>query len=162
MIVRLYLPWERISQDHTRAQIDSARANGCTVGGYVWGYRDSPPRETIIQAVALAESCGVDLPVLWIDVEDYEGTPPPGEDWLLEAGAEAMVWGERPGIYTGSTFWRKIGNPTSMSDWPLWYARYDERQVIDPVDFGGWTEPSGHQFTSTPIDQDVMLESVTR
>ncbi len=45
VIVRLYQPDEQPSQDITREQIASTRANGCTVGGYMWLYAAWEPRQ---------------------------------------------------------------------------------------------------------------------
>ena len=66
VVVRMYLPEESPPQEHSVAQVESARANGCSVGAYVWAYRSSDPRETVRDGLALARRCGLEPPVLWI------------------------------------------------------------------------------------------------
>jgi GH25 family lysozyme M1 (1,4-beta-N-acetylmuramidase) len=162
VVVKLYLPGEVISQDHTRSQVESARANGCTVGGYVFCYAAFDPRQTVRDALALARSCGLRLPVLWLDAETYEGTWP-DVAWLREAVDECRVQGVQPGIYTGRWFWEGyLGNPEDFGDLPLWTAEYQDGPDIEGLTlYGSWRRASGHQWTSTPVDQNVFREAVT-
>jgi hypothetical protein len=172
VIVKLYLPVESIPQEHTRAQIRSARAAGCSVGGYVWCYRDEDPRKTVRDAVALARSCGVELPVLWLDCETYTVNgevrdPGPDAPWLRAAVDECRALGVRPGIYTGGWWWREyMNNSRAFADLPLWTAEYDGNTNIDDVTlFGGWTRASGKQWaTKLPgggeLDRNVFVDDV--
>ena len=123
VVVRLYLPEENPLQDHTRAQIASARAAGCTVGGYVWCYQDLDPRKTVRDAVTLARSVHLMLPVLWLDCETYKnssGVTESGPDaaWLRAAIDECRQLGVKPGIYTpaggGASTWT---TPASSGTW---------------------------------------------
>ncbi len=163
VVVRMYLPEENPPQEHSIAQVESARANGCTVGAYVWAYRSSDPRETIRDAVALARRCNLDLPVLWIDCENYlDSDPGPDAAWLREAVDECRSAGVRPGIYTGGWWWRdRMGNTSEFADLPLWAAEYREpREPSSCTLFGGWTQAYGKQWTENPIDRSVFLSEV--
>jgi hypothetical protein len=163
VVVRMYLPEESPPPEHSIAQVESARANGCSVGAYVWAYRSSDPRKTVRDGLALARRCGLEPPVLWIDCENYlDQDPGPDVAWLREAADECRSAGVRPGIYTGGWWWRdKMGNTTEFADLPLWAAEYAEPR--DPASctlFGGWTRAFGKQWTENPIDRDVFLDEV--
>jgi hypothetical protein len=163
IVVRMYLPEERPPEEHSIAQVESARANGCSVGAYVWAYRSSDPRKTVRDGLALARRCGFVPPVLWIDCEDYlDEDPGPNAAWLREAVDECRREGVRPGIYTGGWWWRdKMGNTTEFADLPLWAAEYSGPQ--DPSSctlFGGWTRACGKQWTDNPVDRNVFLDEV--
>jgi hypothetical protein len=171
--VKLYLPEESISPDHARAQIASARAAGCTVGGYVWCYGTLDPRKTVRDAIALARSANLALPVLWLDCEKYtdsRGVTDPGPDavWLRAAIDESRKLGVRPGIYTGGWWWHEVmANTREFSDVPLWAAEYDGNpDLADFAPFGGWTRASGKQWaeklpSGAGLDQDVFLDEVS-
>lgn len=173
VVVKLYLPEESISQDHSRAQIASALAAGCTVGGYVWCYRDENPRKTVRDAIGLARSAGAELPVLWLDCETYKVNgeirdPGPDAAWLREAVAESRALGIRPGIYTGGWWWREfMDNSREFAELPLWAAEYDGNPDVDDVTmFGGWTRASGKQYaerlpSGDGLDQNVFRDDVS-
>jgi GH25 family lysozyme M1 (1,4-beta-N-acetylmuramidase) len=173
IVVRLYLPEENPSQDHTRAQIASARAAGCTVGGYVWCYQDMDPRKTVRDAIALARSVHLMLPVLWLDCETYKnssGVTERGPDapWIRAAADECRQLGVRPGIYTARWWWRDfMDDTTEFADLPLWAAEYDDNPDVDDVTlFGGWTRASGKQYaeklpSGAGLDQNVFRDEVT-
>jgi hypothetical protein len=170
VVVKLYLPEESVSQDHSRAQIASARAAGCTIGGYVWCYRDLDPRKTIRDAVTLARSSGLSLPILWLDCETYNVNgevrdPGPDAPWLHAAVAEARALGVKVGLYTAGWWWRGfMANTREFAELPLWLAEFDGKSDIEDVNlFGGWTHASGKQWSDKlpgggALDQDVFLE----
>jgi hypothetical protein len=163
VIVRMYLPEENPPQEHSIAQVESARENGCSVGAYVWAYRSSDARQTIRDGLALARRCGLEPPVLWIDCETYlDVDPGPDATWLREAVDECRRAGVQPGIYTGGWWWRdKLGNSTEFADLPLWAAEYCEPR--DPASctlFGGWTRAAGKQWTENPVDRSTFLAEV--
>jgi hypothetical protein len=172
VVVKLYLPVENVSGEHSRSQIASAKAAGCTVGGYVWCYGSEDPRQTVRDAIALARSAGADLPVLWLDCESYKvggevRDPGPDAAWLRAAIDESRKLGVKPGIYTGGWWWREFMNDSGeFSDLPLWAAEYDDSTDIEDVTlFGGWTHASGKQFaerlpSGVGLDQNVFLTDV--
>lgn len=168
VIVRLYLPGERISQDHSKAQIRSALENGCSVGGYFWCYSSFDPKESVRQAIVLAKGEGIDLRVLWHDCEPYYGAngaiidPGPDAEWLRESGQVCDELGIKKGIYTGRYYWRdRIGNGEDFSDWWLWAADYNRMPNLDSVPpFSGFTRTVGHQYTSSGVDRSVFLEEI--
>lgn len=167
VVVRLYLPWEKPAQEHTRAQVESARALGKSVGGYVWAYAAADPLETVTEGLRLARSCGLEVPVLWIDCETYteDGNVVdrgPDAAWLRAAVGECVGRGVRPGIYTGAWWWRAyMGDTTEFGEVPLWAAVYNWVADLASVKlFGGWREVVGHQYSANGIDLDVFRRDV--
>ncbi len=163
VVVRLYLPGERPSQQHSLDQIASARANGCTVGGYVWAYPDFDPRQTVQDGLALAERAGLRLPVLWIDVETYEGKPGPGVDWLRAAAEACQARGVQAGIYTAKWYVDAfLPEAVELANLPLWVAQYDGRPTLSDFEgLDGWAHAAGKQYRGEGIDLDVFREEYT-
>ena len=165
VVVKLYQEVEIAGgRAHARAQIESAQAHGCTIGGYVWLYRDVPIEQQIHDALSLAEEAGVTLPILWIDYEPYvSNNNLPRISQLLEAVGVAERAGVRAGVYTGPWVWNLIGNPvTELASRPLWTADYRPLPDLNGVRlYGGWEFASGHQWTSQPVDRNVFLPEVT-
>lgn len=163
MIVKLYLPWERIGKDYTRSQVASAKANGCKAGGYVWCYRSEDPRKTVMEAVALADECKLDSPVIWLDCETYEVggkvvDPGPDVAWLGAACDELRQRGRQPAIYTGAWYWNAyLPKCKAFADALLWVAQYDHIETLESVKlFGGWARATGKQYSADGIDLDVF------
>lgn len=150
VIVRMYQPGELPSQDHSHLQIESARQNGCRVGGYMWLYAAWDARQQIRDAVALARDCGLNLRYLWIDYEPYtDGTKPTG-DQLAQAVSECWEQGVNPGIYSGKWCWP---DDDTFFGIPLWAAQYDGIESVDNfIPFGGWTQCAAKQYQGSPID----------
>lgn len=172
VVVKLYQPTERIStanptgafaQDHSRAQIASALASGCTVGGYFWLYATQDPRQGIRAATALATAAGLDLAVLWTDIETYTDGTIPTAAQVDDAMDECAQLGLTPGVYTSPEMWRRAGNPRVEPHWRNWTALYNGRADLAVPEYGGWAAEQivGHQFTSTPIDRSVFSEEAT-
>jgi hypothetical protein len=162
--VRLYLPWEKPSPVHSLAQIDSALDNDCSVGGYVWAYPFASPQATAQEGVDLLRSAGVRIPVLWVDCETYSDEPGPDRDWLLALSVESDRLGLLAGIYSAAWYWeRYMENTRALSHLPLWVADYQGGPTLDDFKpFGGWTQAAGKQWSGSPVDRSVFLESVTR
>lgn len=164
VVVRMYLPGERPSPQHSIDQVSSARAEGCTVGAYLWAYQSFGPRESVRHALELARLCGMDPPpVLWIDCETFlDREPGPDADWLRTAVEECRVQGALPGIYTAGWWWRGyMANTREFADLPLWTAEYDGIANLGKVQlYGGWTRACGKQWAGTGLDRDVFLEEV--
>jgi hypothetical protein len=166
VVVKIYLPQESPPQEHTLEQMWSAQANGCTIGGYIWCYRDLDPRQAVRDALALLRGQSLSVPVLWLDIETYPADGSiPGPIWIEDAVEEAQALGQPAGIYTSREMWRRaMTHPDNdlFSHLPLWAAQYDGVPDLGAVDlFGGWTHASGKQYISTPIDLDVFDLAVT-
>ncbi len=166
VVVRLYIPGEYPKPSHSLAQIASARQNGTTVGGYIWGYRTFSPEHSIAAAVDLCRQANLLLPILWIDCETYGSPvtdPGPDAEWLRRAKASADLLGMKLGIYTG-VWWADSYFPggqdafQEFADWPLWLA-----------DYRAWSHPSavpkprgfhdplaGWQYSGTGVDRDLF------
>lgn len=165
VVVKLYLGLETPPQDHSRDQLTSARANGCTAGGYFWLYATEPAAD---QVKDIADSFDLSaIPVLWIDVERYPADQTiPGEVHIASALDECDRLGITAGIYTSQSEWGRIGSPSTFKDRPLWTAFYSTppEAALDTTPlYGGWTRDMcwGHQWTSTPIDRDVFRRAAS-
>lgn len=171
VVVRLYLPGERPPPEHSIAQIESARANQCSVGGYCWCYRSFDPANTVRQALLLAEIAGVALPILWLDCETYNPTghsvedPGPDAAWLRAAIAECRRLGMRPGIYS-AMWWVKeyLGELSQFGKLPTWIADYNNIPTLDgvePLPGSSRAMVYGHQFSADTIDLSVFRHEYT-
>ncbi len=174
VIVKLYMPWESVSFNHSAQQITSARANGCTVGGYVWAYRSADPLATIDQVIARCASVDLVLPLLWIDCETYtdkDGTildEGPNADWLAKAVEHAENNYDMPcGVYTG-LWWINDHFPGGQAEFanfarlPIWLSDYDNDPNINAVELPqGWTEAAAKQYTDKPIDMSSIRDQYT-
>lgn len=172
VVVRLYIPGERPPPEHSVAQIESARANGCTVGGYVWCYRSFDPVDTVRQGLLLAEIAGVKLPILWLDCETYNPTgnnvedPGPDAAWLKAAIAECRHLGVRAGVYTARWWVRlALGDDFSeFSDVPTWLAEYNHVATLEsvkPLPGSSRAMVWGHQFSADSVDLSVFRAEAT-
>jgi hypothetical protein len=169
VIVKGYLEIESPPQDVTRAQVASARANGCSVGMYVWCYRSASPYTTIDDIVALCASVELALPLLWLDCETYENTDPgPDADWLAKAVEYAETKYQMAcGIYTG-LWWIQGHFPGGEAEFanfarlPQWWSVYDNVADIDRFIRGaGVVELAAKQYTATPVDLSVIRDEYT-
>jgi hypothetical protein len=158
VVVRAYQDLEAPSVDHSVAQAQSARANGCSVGVYGWLYAGMSPWEQVRQMVATMERMGPCVGPLWLDIERYtDGSLPSVEEIgaALEACGEFGMVG---GIYTGAYIWQELGNP-QFPDVPLWFASYDSEPSFSQSDGFGAMAVWGKQYSSTapdgsPLDMD--------
>lgn len=164
VVVKLYQSFEIPPQEHSIDQIESARLEGATAGGYFWLYRVAPAdaRAQVRGALAVADEAGLALPVLWVDVEDYtDGTIPTARQVsdALDECAKHSVLG---GVYWNEGIWRRLGSP-DFGGVPLWAADWDEIPLLDTPAFGDMILV-GKQYTSTapdgsPLDRNVFLAS---
>jgi lysozyme len=61
----------------------------------------------------------------------------------------ATATGRQPLLYTFTSFWRNtLGNPTSLSNYPLWIAQYS---VATPPVIGGWPSYTIWQFGQAAV-----------
>ena len=160
VVVHLYCPWEGPSSAITVEQANSARNNGCTVGGYVFCYADVDPSETVDAAIRVARQAFItfdnDNP-LWLDCEEYGQDPGPTSSWLAHAVLRARSIGVPVGIYTRRQWWEEQAIGTSFSGLPLWAAQYSGAAGLDDVVlFGGWTEARAKQYATAPCDLSVF------
>jgi Glycosyl hydrolases family 25 len=162
IVVHLYIEWEGPPAQHSIDQINSARANGCTAGGYLFCYPGADPRQSVRDALDVANAAGLALPVLWLDVETYEHTLV-GTGWLTQAVDESGRHGQPCGIYTSQGMWEQMGNPTAFASLPLWNAAWNgTHDLVMPVPYGGWSSPSaGHQYGGDPLDRNVFAAEMT-
>lgn len=164
VVVHLYLgqPYESVDQDHTREQLSSAQANGCSCGGYYFGYPANNPRESVRRALSVADSAGGFWPpVLWLDVETSDWGMV-GESWIAAAMEETEKQGAVPGIYTAAGMWSQLGNPTTFAHVHLWNAWWNEQHNLVMQPYGGWQSPSaGHQWGVVDnLDRNVFAALV--
>jgi hypothetical protein len=177
VIVRVYLDHESPPLSHSAAQIASARAMGCTVGGYIWAYQSVDPAVTIDRTIRACAQIGLVLPVCWIDCETYasrsgvildEG---PDAKWLRAALARAHEYEMPCGIYTAS-WWVKGHFPGGYDAYrefaglPQWLAEYDGVANLDDFEpFSGITQISAKQWSvwkgAYELDRTVIRDEFT-
>ncbi len=110
-------------------------------------------------AIQLAKRFGVER--VWLDCE-IDGkaigftdavTPTPASrvNEIRECVKLVEDAGLKCGIYSGSWWWPgNTGNTTEFSRLPLWHAGYlNDGSAIKTVNYGGWTDVSIHQYTSS-------------
>lgn len=97
----------------------------------------------------------------WADLEadqPYESaaaTPATRIAATDQALARATSFGAEGGIYSAPYYWPKMGNTTRYSSRRLWLPNYGSNDPNNPrppilaVNFGGWTWPSIHQYSSS-------------
>lgn len=172
VIVRLYIPGERPSPEHSVAQIESTRANNASIGGYCWCYLSFDPVATVRQALLLAELAGVKLPILWLDCETYNPTgnnvedPGPNAAWLRAAIAECRRLGVRPGIYTALWWVQSYLSDDfgEFADIPTWLAKYNHIETlesVEPLPGSSRAMVYGHQFSADSVDLSVFRRKAT-
>lgn len=157
VVVRMYLGkgWEGPSQQISIDEVNIAYDRGLTVAGYFWCYAAYDPKETLRRAIDLEQRCGIESPILWADFETYVDGSLPTKNWLLRLGDEATRLDRNVGIYTGSGFWKRIGNP-DFSDWRLWLANYNGNADLEGLPNVGNMKLTGHQYGDHPCDLDVF------
>lgn len=170
VVVHLYMPNEGPGPQWSRDQINSARQNGCTVGGYVFPYRPSDDIAYYLHnTLELCASVGLQLPVCWVDCEPSPFGPGPDEAWMDQWFAACDSVNMPSGLYlnqdwlnTHST-WKKYG----LQGRPLWLAHWDHvaDTTAGPVP-AGWAQLAGKQWEVSSghlgdIDRDVFREEYT-
>jgi hypothetical protein len=141
--VKLYLPEESPPQTHSIAQIESARALGCTVSAYIWAYPELDPVASVCSALDVCDWAQHIPYILWLDCEPYEGGPMPSEAWIHAAIGECHRQHIKPGIYTGQWCW-SLG--PAFAHIPLWDARHDYKPKLTRPVYGGWKSCAAKQF----------------
>jgi Glycosyl hydrolases family 25 len=157
---RPYRGWER--GGYTADQLRQAKADGKKVGAYVWLWNSfTSSAATKADIAARLATIPHDVPLdmrLWLDVEDTGNDfgPPRFQD-VLDALEVMDAWASArnlppSGVYSGQ--WYLSGY---MDGWfpegrVYWLADYSIPPELFPM------RPV-HQFTSTPLDTDAMLES---
>lgn len=150
-------------QNHSRAQVDSARANGCSIGAYLWLYASVDPYRQVGEAFDLAQSCGIGLKILWLDIEPYTDGSLPSAEQIKDALDACQQRGVQGGIYSGAWVWPRLGNP-SFPGVPCWWASYDGVAALDVQPLGGMVLVGKQYSDKAPdgsaLDCDVFDASV--
>jgi hypothetical protein len=160
VVVKLYLSCERISKDHSRAQLASAKAAGKQTAGYVWGYSDFDPRQTVREAADLVLECRVNSPLIFLDCESYEGDPGPDAYWLDRAFGEYVRLGYPPAMYSAA-WWLNadLRRLSAVRGVLKWLADYNGIADLASVSLPPGIERAeicGHQFLADPVDRSVF------
>lgn len=161
VICHLYHDQESPPWDHSAAQVQSALDNGCTVGGYAFLYPGTDQVRAVNSVLDRCASIGLVLPLLWLDVEEYNGRNlTPAE--LRAAVNQCEALRTPVGLYTSRWMWSKLGNPPDFIALPVWAAEYDTPPTLDGLlSIPNLPNVVGHQYQGDPIDLSVMLEEYT-
>jgi hypothetical protein len=171
VVVRLYLPQEKPSQQHSVDQMQSARGNGKSVGGYMWPYAGMDQAKAVRDALDLANRAGFKIPILWLDIEPTpDGEIPTIEEIWQCLNASMMDYNQRAGIYTAKWVFDQYYTGFegfAEDDIPLWVAQHDgipDPNVFEP--FAGWTRCEAKQYgvekwSGGEVDVDVFRVGVT-
>lgn len=167
VVVRMYQSTSEGArlQEHSRQQVASVLANGCSVGGYCWLYAAGDPARQVQESLDLAASIGIVLPVLWLDIEKYTDGSCPNADQVMAALNYGRSLGQRMGVYTGLYIWRAQLGGVDFSGELLWAAAYNGIPDLSTPSYGGMTVV-GHQYNDvagdgSSLDVDVFDPSVT-
>lgn len=162
VIIHLYHDQESVSWTHSVEQIISAAANGCSVGGYAFLYPGTDMVRTINSVVDRCATINLVLPILWLDVEEFQGQDLSPQE-LAQAVEHCAALGVPAGIYSSSYMWSRIGNPSGFSHLPLWAAQYTPATptLDDFRPFGEWGFCVAKQWATVPCDQNVILVEYT-
>lgn len=145
----------------SKSQVQRLQGVGIRVIGlysYLYWGRDPwgvTPHARTEACIRLAKDRGI--PYVWLDAEDTErGTPTSRRTELQQCVDLVTNAGLKAGIYTGAWWWRDyIGDTTQFKHLPLWHAAYGPNnspaQPATSVNYGGWTAPHIHQYTSAVV-----------
>lgn len=146
------------------------------------GFEDLITLETN-KAIRVALAHGVTWVALDVEAdgvnETSNATPAMRIADLRKTIALVEAAGLRAFIYTGKWYWPiYMANTTEFSDLPLWHSEYpNDGHLIFAVDYGGWTAPHIHQYTSklpvcgrgrdadyviTPLEADMTPEQSSK
>lgn len=165
VIVRMYQGLESPPREHSIDQVASARALDCSVGTYGWLYTQINPRGQVNDQLLTASLADVlPPPVLWQDIEHYQGRLPIASE-IDAALDECAKQGVRGGIYSRKGVWDEIGNP-NFPGVPLWVADYDGIPTLESTEPFGEMTLVAKQYTSTApdgsgLDRNVILAQYT-
>jgi len=113
---------------------------------------NNPPSEAF-SAISQGLS-GIEYGMLWLDVEQCSGcwNAESGNcEYVSEAAEAAVAAGFNLGVYSSEGSWSAtVGEScTAGSNYPLWYAHWDDEEGFNDTDynFGGWTKPKMKQYS---------------
>jgi hypothetical protein len=152
-------------QEHSRLQVVSAVANGCSVTTpYYWQYRGAAAEQQVDESLELATRCGIGVKILFADIEKYTDGSIPTAQQVYDGLNRCAANGIRGGIYTGYYIWRDLLGGATFEGVPLWFADYDHIPDFNVEAFGGMVLV-GKQYSDqapdgTSLDCDVFDASV--
>lgn len=171
VVVHLYMPGEGPGPQWSRDQINSARGNGASAGGYVFPYRPSDDVDWYFQnTLELCASVDLELPACWVDAEPSPYGPGPDESWIDRWNALCDSVGMLTGPYCNPAWLSKYPWMKKYGEQgrPLWLAHHGvpaDLTIYPPP--AGWAQLAGLQWEVSPdtglgqIDRDVFREEYT-
>lgn len=170
VVVHLYLSHETPDPQHSKDQINSARDNGCSAGGYVFPYRPADdPERMLWDTLELCSSVGLELPCAWIDAEPNDWGDGPDEAWF-DSWYDLCASVQMPtGPYCNRDWMNTHSYMPKYGEMghPLWLANWDGVADVTQGHIpAGWTELAGKQWEVAhgplgEIDRDVFREEWT-
>lgn len=142
---------------YAQQQLAYAVSQGKRIAAYITISPSTNELDVVNQARDLAAEFWPQLSFVSIDVE-IEGV---GVLQIINACKAVEAMGKRVCIYTNQGFWQEHMDDTQMlSNYPLWDANWNDHQWIEPVGYGGWDWPIGHQYQElTAVDWSVFNDT---
>uniref|UniRef100_A0A1I7YMQ9 Glycosyl hydrolase family 25 n=1 Tax=Steinernema glaseri TaxID=37863 RepID=A0A1I7YMQ9_9BILA len=149
--------WESVGNyDFTGIQnIKNARSAGIEyVDGYVFPCLKSscaPAKNQVEATINRLKSDGAKIGMLWMDIERlaWPADHAHNRQFITDMVNQAESMGVKVGIYSNYYNWEEIVGLdwTAMNKYPLWWANYNGEPGYGKYrEFGGWTQPSIHQY----------------
>ena len=142
--------------------INAAHAGGINdVGAYIFPcVKCGNPAKQIVDMVNGLK--GASYSWIWIDIEQLNWSSNKATNRKFVQGMmdEAPKHGKSVGIYTNSNGWNTIvGNDwTNGSKFPLWWAYWDRKAIMNFKPFAGWKTAKIKQFDNDKTICDVGLD----
>lgn len=163
VVVRLYQRTieGEILQRHSRAQVESVKANGKHLFGYLWLYGGVDVDRQVNEALDLERPLALAL-----DLETYQDQRTKIVSWpnVTEVDQALNVCdrlGQRVMNYTGQWFWKDyLGSTMAFAGRDLWSANYNGQETLETPTYGGM-RIVGHQYADVApdgvsLDMDVF------
>lgn len=120
--------------------------------------------QDVVQALSAANA---KFGYYWIDVEQgaaWSTTDFAGNTQFLSQLIQAVqAQGLTVGIYTSPYEWSMVINNSQFSQFPLWYATYDNQTSFADFsefgNFGGWTQPVMKQYAGDVTSGDISYDA---
>ena len=133
------------------------------VDAYHFPHMDSSPLTQVKSSIKNLQQHNVTFEWYWLDIETFNWPSNHGAnlDFIANLALGANDMGHHIGIYSSESYsWKPITGDSDEFDYaPLWWARYEDAQNFTSFSpFGGWDQPSIHQYSGSATLCDVGVD----